>query len=113
MPKDSKPPEQPDPAASSFEQTAPPNIPRPDDERGVGGSKQPELDEYDDIYIRKSDGEKYALAISPNDIMGRTHKAQNTKHYWEGTEPQFRDAFTEEDGSPVKDSSKVSKKKKK
>lgn len=53
-------------------------------------------------YKRKSDGELYELTISPpNAITGRTHKAVNEIHTWEGVSMDFARDFTKEDGSTL------------
>ena len=104
--------------AAKFENAAPKNIPRADEGAdpahvAVGGGPSPELEDFEGKYRRKSDGELYALAIVPDDRIGRTHKATNTAHYWEGTEAQFREQFTEENGSPIREAKASVKKAKK
>lgn len=59
------------------------------------GTVHPELEDYEGEYTRASDGEVYALAVVENDPLGRTHKALNTAHFWEGTERDFLVEFTE------------------
>jgi len=59
------------------------------------GTVHPDLEDYKGKYTRKSDGEVYALAVVEDDPNGRTHKAINNVHYWEGTEHQFAMEFTE------------------
>lgn len=56
---------------------------------------RPAYDAYEGKYTRKSDGEPYALAIVEDDPLGRTHKAINNVHSWEGTEAEFKAAFVE------------------
>lgn len=52
--------------------------------------------------MRKSDQELYDLVIGPpNPLNGRTHKATNEKHVWEGTEKTFLEAFTRADGTSL------------
>lgn len=66
---------------------------------GTAGSVRPKLEDYDGEYIRKSDGETYALAVVEDDPSGKTHNAINTLHFWEGTEEQFKVEFAKE-GEP-------------
>lgn len=94
----------------TFAETAPDNIPQVEEQVGQSGSHAPDLEDFGGLYIRKSDGEKYALAINETDWMGRTHKATNTVHYWEGTQAQFLANFTTEDGKQITEP-KSSKKK--
>ena len=75
----------------------PSNIPvvEPEKASGVAGSIRPAIKDYKGKYTRASDGEVYALAVVESDPLGRTHKAMNSAHSWEGTERQFAIAFTE------------------
>lgn len=53
-------------------------------------------------FKRKSDGELYELTVSPpHPITGRTHKAVNAVHTWEGSQMDFPRDFTKEDGTPL------------
>lgn len=92
-------------------ETAPPNIPRPPGSPGGpnppvtlgGAAPTPPMDQFTcGKFRRKSDGEEYALAIVPdNSLNSRTHRLMNTSHYWEGTETQFIEAFTDLDGRTI------------
>jgi hypothetical protein len=61
-----------------------------------GATTRPKLEDYEGKYTRISDGEVYALAVVEADPLGRTHKAINTLHFWEGTKSQFEKAFVGE-----------------
>ena len=47
----------------------------------------------DGIFLKRSDGEKYALCIHEEDNYGRTHSLKNTAHFWQGTKEQFQEHF--------------------
>lgn len=49
------------------------------------------------VYTQISSGEEFALAVVDNDPLGRTHKAKNSLHYWEGTAAEFRQQFDVKD----------------
>lgn len=92
-------------AGATLEKTAPKNIPRAPQSQSLGGAEPtPPMDKFTEgTFVRKSDGEEYALAVVPaNPLNGRTHRAMNTAHYWEGTEEQFVKAFTKKDGEGLK-----------
>lgn len=74
----------------------PKNIPVVEKKDGPGGGVIPKHEDFKGKYVRSSDGETYALAVVPGDINGRTHKAMNSEHYWEGTYEQFKKEFIEE-----------------
>lgn len=91
--------------ATTLEKTAPKNIPRAPQAQSLGGAEPtPPMDKFTEgTFVRKSDGEEYALAVVPmNPLNGRTHRAMNTAHYWEGTEEQFVKAFTKKGGEGLK-----------
>lgn len=57
---------------------------------------------YKEKFKRKSDGELYELTVSvPHPLHGRTHKAVNEVHTWEGESLDFAHAFTKADGTPL------------
>lgn len=60
----------------------------------ASASTRPPYSEYSGEYTRATDNEVYALAVVEHDPLGRTHKAMNTVHYWEGTEAQFKKEFS-------------------
>lgn len=66
------------------------------------GASRPNYSEFSGEYTRASDGEVYALAVVENDPLGRTHKAINSLHYWEGTEDQFKKEFPQPDETDEK-----------
>jgi len=89
---------------ATLDKTAPKNIPRAPQAQSTGGAEPtPPMEKFTEgPFKRKSDGEEYALAIvQMNPLNGRTHRAMNTAHYWEGTLEQFLAAFTNKDGSPI------------
>lgn len=58
----------------------------------VPGSALPD-GAYSGVYINNQDGEPYALAVVRDDPEGKTHKAKNNVHFWEGTAQEFKDRF--------------------
>jgi hypothetical protein len=54
---------------------------------------RPDVSKFSGSYTKASDGEEYALAVVDDDPLGRTHKALNSMHYWEGTKAEFREQF--------------------
>lgn len=87
-----------------FAETAPGNIPRVQGSTSLGGAEPtPAAEDFTKgTFKRKSDGEEYALTVvKMNPLNGRTHRAMNTLHYWEGTEEQFTKAFTEKNGAAI------------
>ncbi len=57
-------------------------------------------------YVRKSDGEIYELEMHAADpLTGRTHRAFNEVHQWEGDERMFCRDFIRQDGQPLMPSS--------
>jgi hypothetical protein len=73
-----------------------------------GAASRPPVSEFSGTYTKIDDKEDYALAVVEDDPMGRTHKALNSLHYWEGTREQFRAAFdvSDNDKRAPKDDSK-------
>lgn len=57
------------------------------------GEVMPE--KYSGIYINKNDGEPYGKAVIADEPNGRTHFAKNTVHFWNGTEEEFNQTFSE------------------
>ncbi len=45
------------------------------------------------FYENLRDGELYALEIVEGDPHGKTHKARNEAHFWEGTMAEFKASF--------------------
>ena len=45
------------------------------------------------LFVRRSDGEKFALAVHEKDTYHRTHSLKNTAHFWQGNEAEFRAEF--------------------
>jgi hypothetical protein len=54
---------------------------------------QPKDSEFKGNYKKTDSGEPYALAVVSDDALGRTHKAKNSLHYWEGTAQEFKNQF--------------------
>lgn len=94
----------------------PKNIPVIEKKDGPSGSVRLNPEDFDDgVYVSKSmyAGEEFALGIAPDDRLGRTHKAMNNTHYWEGTESEFRNSFTEKDGKPIAEAKPATTRKRK
>lgn len=52
----------------------------------------PKDEDYTDgIYV--SDGEQFAVCIVKDHPSGRTHFAKNSRHFWNGTEAEFKAKF--------------------
>jgi hypothetical protein len=49
------------------------------------------------FYENLLDGELYALEIVENDPYGKTHKARNETHFWEGAQAEFKASFDRAD----------------
>lgn len=73
-------------------------LPEVEDDLPVGElvEELPPASAYKGRYRQKKDGRVYALAIVDDFIRGRTHKARNTKYFWEGTKSEFEDQFVKE-----------------
>lgn len=54
---------------------------------------QPDPNDYKGKFLKESDGEVYGLCVVENDPLGRTHKARNDEHFWEGTKAEFKEQF--------------------
>jgi hypothetical protein len=87
-------------AAAEAKANLPRNIPRVDESTDnlpkVPGDQPPNT-AYSGSYTKQSDGEEYALAVVEDDPNGRTHKAKNSLHFWEGTKAEFRAQFDVKD----------------
>lgn len=102
---DSAAPGAPGAPVKTFAETAPPNIPKVKEAISLAGAEPtpPAEDFTQGEFIRKSDGEKYALAVVKlTTLSDRTHRLMNTLHYWEGTEQQFIESFTKDGGKPIR-----------
>lgn len=56
----------------------------------------PALKDYKGTYRKKDDGLVYALAVTQDDVRGRTHHARNTQWQWNGTKAEFEAQFVKE-----------------
>ena len=45
------------------------------------------------VWVYKRDGSLFSLKVVPDAEFGRTHKLKSQRHFWEGTEEQFRQQF--------------------
>jgi hypothetical protein len=66
--------------------------PETDPESGIDAGAAPKDEEHTDGIFEK-DGEKYALCIHDPDIYGNTHSLKNSRHFWQGKEPEFNAKF--------------------
>lgn len=56
----------------------------------------PPASAYKGRYRQKKDQRVYALAVVDDFLRGRTHKARNTRYFWEGTKAEFEAQFVKE-----------------